>query len=58
MMGHIFQVEWWEGHRSGCSFGGLWKRKLEEAVTKTLNRKKGILEDLSMKIMEIRRKGM
>ena len=41
-MGHIFKVEWWEGHPSGCSFDCLWLRKLAKAMDKALNRQKGI----------------
>jgi len=56
-MGHLLQAEWWVGHPSGCSFGCLCLRKLEKAIAKALKRQKGILEHLSMKIMEVRRKG-
>lgn len=38
LMGHIFQVEWWEKHLSQCSFGLLWIRKLENAMEKALKR--------------------
>ena len=55
-MGHVFQVEWWAGHPSGCSFGCLWLRKLAKAMAKELKRQKCILVHLFMKIMEIRRK--
>ena len=57
-MGHIFQVEWWKKHPSGCSLWLLWLRKLAKAMEKDLERKNGILAHLFMKIMEIRRKGM
>jgi len=51
-MGHLFQVEFWEIHPTGCSFGCLWLRKLAKA----LKGKKAILAHLFMKIKEIRRK--
>jgi len=54
---HVFQVEWWEKHPSGCSFQLLWLRKLAKAMAKALERKNDILACLFMKIMEIRRKG-
>jgi len=56
MIGHLFQVEWWVGHPSGCSFCFLCLRKLVKAMAKALKRQKGILAHLFMKIMEIRRK--
>lgn len=43
VMGHIFQVEWWARHPSGCLFGCLWPKKLEKAMTKALKSQKGIL---------------
>ena len=27
-MGNTFQVEWWEKHPSGCSFGLLWLKEI------------------------------
>ena len=56
-MGHLFQVECWAKHPSGCSFGLLWLRKLTMAKEKALERQIGILAHLFMKIMEIKRKG-
>jgi len=53
-MGHLFQDECWARHSRRCSFGCLWLRKFSKAMAKAL---KGILAHLSMKIMEIRRKG-
>jgi len=55
-MGHLFQVECWERHPRGCSFGCLWLRKLTKAMAKALKGKKAFLAHLFMKIMEIRRK--
>jgi len=52
-MGHLFQAECWARHPRGCSFGCLWLRKLAREKAKAL---KGILAQLFMKIMEIRRK--
>ena len=56
-MGHIFQVEWWEKHPSGCSFSLLWLRKLAKEMAKALERHEAFIGILSIKIMEIRRKG-
>ena len=41
-MGHLFQVECWERHPKGCSFGLLWLRKLENAKANTLEKKNDI----------------
>ena len=57
VIGHVFQDEWWEKHPSGCSFRLLWLRKLTKARAKAMERKNGILAQLFMKIMEIRRNG-
>jgi len=57
VMEQVFQVEWWEKHPSGCSFGLLWIRKLEKEMVKALKRKMAFLAHLFMKIMKIRRKG-
>ena len=56
MMGHVFQDEWWEGQPSGCSFDCLWLRKLAKEIGKALERQNGILAQLFMKKIEIRRK--
>jgi len=57
MTGTCIPNECWARHPRGCSFGCLWLRKLAKAMTKALERQKGILAHLFMKIMEIRRKG-
>jgi len=41
-MGHLFQVECWAKHPSGCSFGLLWLRKLAKAMEKALKTQRGI----------------
>ncbi len=46
MMGHVFQAKWWAGHPSGCSFGCLWLRKLENTMPKALERKNGIFSTI------------
>jgi len=56
-MGHVFQVEWWGKHLCWCSFGLLWLRKLMKEMEKALERHEAFINILSMKIMEIRRKG-
>ena len=56
-MGHLFQVECWARHPSGCSFGLLWLRKLEKAMEKDMERKEAFIDILFMKIKEIRGKG-
>ncbi len=55
-MGHIFQVEHWARHPSGCSFSLLWIRKLEKEMAKALERHEAFIEILFMKIIRIRRK--
>ena len=53
-MGHLFQVEWWEKHPSGCSFQLLWLKENGKGFGK---KKITFLAHLSMKIMENKRKG-
>ena len=33
-MGHVFQVEFWEKHPSGFSFGLLWLREIDKGFEK------------------------
>ena len=41
MIGHVFQDEWWERPHSGCWFGLLWLRKLENEMAKEFEKEKG-----------------
>ena len=41
-MGRVFEVEWWEKHPSGFSFGLLWLRKLEKEMENDLEKALGI----------------
>ena len=41
-MGHLFQVECWEKHPSGCSIRLIWLMKLKKEKAKALERKNGI----------------
>jgi len=43
VMGHVFQVEWWEKHPSGCSFSLLWLRKFAKEMSKALERKEAFI---------------
>ena len=55
-MAHVFQVECWEKHPSGCSFRLLWLIKLAKEMEKALERQETLIGILFMKIMENRRK--
>jgi len=41
-MGHLFQAKCWARNPRGYSFGCLWLRKLVKALSKALERQKGI----------------
>ena len=34
VMGHVFQVEWWKKHPSGCHFGLLWLTEIGKGFGK------------------------
>jgi len=53
-MGHVFQVEWWEKHPSGCHFWFIIAKGIGNRIGKG---KEALIDILFMKIKEYRRKG-